>query len=121
VDLYQDSGETFGIQQISQQVQAAAGLSPYNSALDSKHPHSFLAARQGTRIAVLPIHTADEKSLFSELMKNETTGKPRWATITLQWNRVAENSGNSEIYYKVFIFFLFLFLASNNHTNIYSF
>jgi hypothetical protein len=86
VNLYQPSGETFGIQPISQQIQAAAGLAPFHRTLDSKRPHSFLAARQQTRIAVLPIHTMAEKALFSQLMKGQTTGKPKWAQVVLDWN-----------------------------------
>jgi hypothetical protein len=79
----------------------AAGLAPFNSALDSKRAHSFLAARQQTRLAVLPIHTTAERALFSQLMKSQTTGKPPWGKVVLDWNRAAEENPNGEIFYKV--------------------
>jgi hypothetical protein len=107
-NLYQPSGETFGIQPISRQIQAAAGLVPFHHALDAKRSHSFLAARQQTRIAVLPIHTTPEKALFSQLMKGQTSGKPKWGQVVIEWNRAAEDNADREIYYKVCRALIFL-------------
>lgn len=99
VDLYQSSEEHFGIVPIPSDVCSSTGMAPFNAQLDTKRTHAFLAARQHTRIAVLPIHTKPERAMFSQMMKMET-GKPRWGEIVLRWNQAAEDVANADIFYK---------------------
>jgi hypothetical protein len=103
-NLYQQSKEQFGIVPIPHQICTSSGLAAFDPGLDAQREHAFLAKRQGTRLAVLPLHTRAEYMLFTEFMKDPTlfsapNGKPKWPQILQRWNRVAEQK--SDIFYKV--------------------
>lgn len=103
-NLYVKSEEVFGILPIPRDVQIEAGMQPHHISLDRPAHHAFLASRQGTRKAVLPVHTPAEYKLFSKLMRDEPTfnqrdGEPDWEQGVRIWNRYAETE--DDIYYKV--------------------
>lgn len=68
-------------------------------------PYNLLAELQGTKMAVLPVHTRAEEMLYREMIAHATarTGStvktPSWTVLAKEWNKHA--SIESEIYYKV--------------------
>ncbi len=103
-NLYQRSSEVFGVLPIPADIMLKSGMSGYNASVDYKQHHHFLAAAQGTRKPVLPVHTPDEKKLFTQLMRsdqafNSTTALPNWNEAVKVWNRYAEV--NAHVSYKV--------------------
>jgi hypothetical protein len=100
-NLYTQTTEVFGILPIPSDVQTSAGMIPF----DPENPpqsHSYLAKKQGTRFAVLTLHTDDEKKQFSSFMKNESafTSRrgPDWPNAARVWNHGADGM---TLYYKV--------------------
>ncbi|KAJ3558593.1 hypothetical protein NP233_g11480 [Leucocoprinus birnbaumii] len=71
---------------------------------DRNGPQGFLASMQMTHKPVLPVHSAAERGLFHDLLKdhptfnNATTG-PDWKKAVVVWNRCANQC--SEISYKL--------------------
>ena len=103
-NLYQPSGECFGIIPIPDTICRDAGLSSYSPLSGSKRQHDFLAKRQGTYLAVLPLHTKTEFLAFGQIMKNpqfftSPAGKPIWPNILQFWNHTAERT--PDMFYKV--------------------
>ncbi|KAH7919165.1 hypothetical protein BV22DRAFT_1051234 [Leucogyrophana mollusca] len=74
VNDFAKTTESFGILPLSDDVQKKLGMLCYHPDYAHKHriPHQYLAKKQGTRMAVLPVHTVQEKALFRLLMKNNT-------------------------------------------------
>jgi hypothetical protein len=103
-DKYLRSAEPFGILPLSS-TQTHLGLLPFHSefAKKKKTKHTYLARQQGTRIAVLPIHTKAERWLFAFLV-SETHGlfagprEPNWDAVAMRW---AGHSDGISIFYKV--------------------
>jgi hypothetical protein len=76
-------------------------------AVGEKILHRHLAKQQQTRIAVLPIHTPDERALFRLFMKFDESSKsqPNWTSFTSHWS---EHCDGKTIFYKVnFVFNVF--------------
>jgi hypothetical protein len=70
-DLYTPTGETVGILSIPNLTCAAADIDQsYSSLTENKMKHSFLAWQQGTKYAVIVVHTMEEKVLFKTLMQD---------------------------------------------------
>ncbi|SJL13797.1 uncharacterized protein ARMOST_17245 [Armillaria ostoyae] len=89
---YEPSAESFGILPLSTPVQEKLGMLPYhyNFAVDTKMRHHQLAWHQGTRIAILPIHTPEERAVFRALVKQPNgefskPTKPNWITVARKW------------------------------------
>ena len=63
---YKRSTESFGILPFDDGVQLQLSMLPYHHtfALEHKMRHRYLSKRQGTRFAVLPVHTQSEHALF---------------------------------------------------------
>ena len=81
-----------------------AGLQAIIHNPTSKLPHQYLANRQGTRFAVIGIHSPTEKKLFSQLMKenpsfNRDKKDPDWKAAIQIWN--TEYADGKTIFYKV--------------------
>jgi hypothetical protein len=95
-NYYVQTDEVFGILPIPSEVQQETGMQAFNPSLDSKQTHHFLASMQGTRKAVLPVHTLDEYQLFNKFMVHHDSN---WTGLAQSWNREAEVK--STIYYKV--------------------
>lgn len=104
---YVRSTEIFGILPLSSHLRESLSILPYHYqfALDRKIRHSYLAVRQQTRAAVLPIHTRPERSLFKAMLADPQgpfSGRkePNWIELANIW------SGHVDgvlIFYKVCI------------------
>src|SRR6266700_2422397 len=63
--LYLPTREWLGILPIPTDVRQSSGMAEFNSStIDKKQPHLYLAQMQGTRKAILPVHTPAEHNLF---------------------------------------------------------
>ena len=74
---------------------------------DKTQPHLYLARMQGTRKAILPVHTSAEHDLFRHLMKsnpvfNAQSSGPIWKLAVKVWNEFADKQ--PDIFYKVSVF-----------------
>ena len=74
------------------------------STIDRTQPHLYLARMQGTRKAILPVHTSAEHDLFRTLMKsnpvfNVQSSGPIWKLAVKVWNEFADKQ--TGIFYKV--------------------
>ena len=104
-NLYQPTTESFGIVPIPLDVASGIGMEPFDSQLDQeKQLHSYLAQKQGTRRAVLPLNNEAEYKLFSEFMRDpniytHSSETPNWTLLAKAWNRKANE--DSSIFYKV--------------------
>jgi hypothetical protein len=103
-NLYQKSPESFGIVALSPTLRQESGMRQFMKDLDHKQPQAFLAMRQGTALPVLPVHTKEEYSLFRKLLADAShmeqgSGKVKWGTVLVAWNRSAEHLDN--VFYKV--------------------
>lgn len=102
---YEQTTETLGIMSLSQARRDNLGMLPYSAAFAKaqKLKHVYLALQQGTRIPVLPIHTAEEKSLF-RLLAVQSDGhfsgrrQPDWIALCKEWSQWANGTS---IFYKV--------------------
>ncbi|KAJ7200900.1 hypothetical protein C8J57DRAFT_1627132, partial [Mycena rebaudengoi] len=105
-NLYVRTSEVSGVLTIPPTVRAASGMGIYNPLTDWQQRHKFLASRQGTRKPVLPVHTPEERDLFSRLMATESAfnsraAGPNWKEVVKIWNRRAEYYIKDEVSYKV--------------------
>lgn len=104
-NLYQQTEQSVGIVKIPRSVCGPVEIQPYNEEIDSKRTlkQQYLARMQGTRIAVLPVHTVAEKLLFNELMRTSPAFQSCKTAVstaaTAIWNREAESK--PDIFYKV--------------------
>ena len=101
-DLYVPAGERIGILPVPDLTRAAADIESYH-AEDGRFRHAYFAQQQGTKYAVISIHTSAEKALFKKLMQesptfNQTNATPDWKQGAAVWNREANGK---EIFYKV--------------------
>jgi hypothetical protein len=104
-NLYLPTSERLGILPIPVDVRVNSGIAEFTVGVNTKKvAHTYLAQMQGTRKAVLPVHTAEEGDLFTDLMATEPTFNSRVKGPTFKlavkvWNERAENSDN--VFYKV--------------------
>ncbi|KAJ7658753.1 hypothetical protein DFH06DRAFT_1407245 [Mycena polygramma] len=104
-NLYQQTEQSVGIVRIPRSVCGPVEIQPYNEEIDSKRTQKqqYLARMQGTRIAVLPVHTVTEKLLFNELMRTSPAFQSCKTAVstaaTAIWNREAESK--PDIFYKL--------------------
>lgn len=107
-NLYMPTKEIIGILPIPAETRLLSGMAEYVTPLaDSKHrKYQYLAAMQGTRKAVLPVHSPSERKLFHKLTSHDSfsprNGEPRWRDAVRIWN--AEAIESDDISYKVRIF-----------------
>lgn len=100
-DLYTPAGETVGILTIPDSTRAAADIQSYTALTDGKVRHAFLARQQGTKYAVMSVHTMEEKVLFKALMQDHLGNSgttPDWKRGVLLWN---QSANGKDIFYKV--------------------
>jgi len=106
-DLYLPTSERLGILPVPKDVQISSGMAEFNpnSTTDKKKQcYDYLAQMQGTRKAILPVHTPAELHLFHKLMEtnpafnSQSTG-PVWKLALKVWNECADTQDG--IYYKV--------------------
>lgn len=103
-NLYLPTTEALGILPIPLDIRATSGMAEFNPNLDQKHRHHYLAGMQGTRKAILPVHTPAEHDLFHMLMKSDPaftsrSAGPNWKLCIKVWNKHADS--RKDIYYKV--------------------
>ncbi|KJA22277.1 hypothetical protein HYPSUDRAFT_202294 [Hypholoma sublateritium FD-334 SS-4] len=103
-NLYTPTTETIGIISVPPDVREASGMTEYNPNLDHNRKHHYLASKQGTRKAILPVHTPAEHALFKHLMKtNDAFGTrskgPIWPQCVQVWNTYADTQ--EDVYYKL--------------------
>ena len=59
-DLYTQSNETIGILPIPDSTRGSANMLAFNPITDNKSKQVFLAQEQGTKFAVISVHTKEE-------------------------------------------------------------
>lgn len=103
-NLYLPTSETIGILSIPEELRTESCMTQFDPNLDSKQLHAYLAEKQHTWKAILPVHTPAEIELFSNLMKDDDafssqSSGPRWSECVRSWNSKAnEHDG---VFYKV--------------------
>src|SRR6266478_5360393 len=103
-NLYVPTKEVIGILPIPIAIRQSSGMAEHVQTVSKRQRHHFLAAMQGTRKPVLPIHSPPERQLFHKLMKADPSfspqhGEPRWKEAVKVWNANADES--NDISYKV--------------------
>jgi hypothetical protein len=103
-NMYVPTSEVFGILPIPPDIRFESGIPEYLQPSQPPQRFEFLASKQGTQKAVLPVHTPQEYKLFSQLMRdhpvfNQPENGPSWVQAVKVWNRNAEN--RAEVFYKV--------------------
>lgn len=118
--LYAATDEVFGILPIPPQSRDALRFRPYDNTHPPKH-HRYLAERQGTEHAVLPLATPAEKKLFNDLMRTHpkfmTASEPKWDECAAIWT---EYCNGYDIFYKVRVSILNLHFNVPLTTALYS-
>ncbi|KAG0706444.1 hypothetical protein DFH29DRAFT_1066800 [Suillus ampliporus] len=84
-----------------------------------KIKHDYLAGQQQTPVAVLPVHTVEEKALYRLLLKSNTgqfSGKKQlnWITLAQEWQR---HANGTSIFYKLPEHLKSYFKTWNEHQN----
>jgi hypothetical protein len=101
-NLYLPAGETIGILPLPEKTRFEAGILDHNEIIDAKFTHSYLAKQQGTKYAVITVHSVAEKFHFAELMRTlpafVNTTSPNWKQGSKDWNGAADGK---TIFYKV--------------------
>ena len=108
------AGEKIGILPVPTSIHATADIASYHPE-DSKFKHAYLAREQGTKYAVISVHTPAEKALFKKLMQedpafNQTNAGPDWKQGVTVWNREANGK---DIFYKVNSSMLYILIIAN--------
>ena len=67
--MYAPTKEVSGILPIPEEIRFKSAMQPMMPEPPVKKGHWYLALRQGTKYAVMSIHTVAEKQLFSKLMR----------------------------------------------------
>ena len=105
-NLFLPTSEVLGILPIPEEIRHSCGMAEYLPvSLTQRKKHHFLAQRQGTRKAILPVHTAAEHDFFRKLMTESAVfnppdgGQPQWTIGVKIWNAYADTQ--DEISYKV--------------------
>ena len=107
-DDFEPARESFGILPFTPATRMKIGMSPYQAeyAKGCKIKHDYLAGQQQTLVAVLPVHTVEEKALYRLLLKSNTgqfsgEKQPDWITLAQEWQR---HANGTSIFYKVRVF-----------------
>jgi hypothetical protein len=106
--MYVPTKEIFGILPIPDDIRTKTAMQPYISGNTEKTKHFYLASKQGTRYAVMNIHTVEEKQTFAKLMQenpafNQDNQDPDWHKVVEIWNSYHANG--QTVFYKVNIFY----------------
>lgn len=102
-DLYVPADEKIGILPVPDSIRVSADIESYQHPFDSKNKNSYLARQQGSKYAIIAVHTTAEKVLFKKLMQEnplfaQTNAGPDWKRGAKVWNRSANGQ---DIFYKV--------------------
>ena len=102
--MYVSTKEVFEILPVPDDIRAKTAMQPYISGSIEKNKHNYLAFKQGTRYAVINVHTVEEKQTFTKLMREhpaftQTNQDPDWHKAVEIWNSHYANGKN--IFYKL--------------------
>ena len=102
-DLYIPGNERIGILPVPDQLCSIAEIASYSHIDDQDFKHSFLAQQQGTKYAVMAVHTQAERAQFKRFLQehpafNQSGNQPNWKLGAKTWNRLANGIN---IFYKV--------------------
>jgi hypothetical protein len=102
-NLYASTTETIGILTVPESLRHDYNMGKFDDELaDRKQKHRYLAQMQGTRKAILPVHTEDEKNIFRTMMADSSVfAAHQWKKAASKWNERAET--HPGLFYKVFI------------------
>lgn len=103
-NLYAHTSEVIGILPIPEDIRTSSEMLAFDASLPNMHTSQhFLALRQGTLKAVMPIHTPHEHKLFRELMSTHNAFRSQDGPYSKEAVRVWNHHANSEddVYYKV--------------------
>ncbi|KAJ3547523.1 hypothetical protein NMY22_g1613 [Coprinellus aureogranulatus] len=111
-DFYEPAHEVIGVHPIPTDIKNACGILSYfptipgTPAIRSPNKqYAFLAKLQGTRKAVLPVHTKREYQLFDQLLKHDPAfstiqgAHPNWDEAVKVYNGYAERE--EDVFYKL--------------------
>jgi hypothetical protein len=93
-----------GVLPVPNNIRGKTAMQPYIPENTEKNKHSYLASKQGTRYAVMNVHTIEEKQTFAKLMHedpvfNQDNQDPDWHKAVEIWNSFHANG--KTIFYKV--------------------
>ncbi|KAG1904896.1 uncharacterized protein F5891DRAFT_717553 [Suillus fuscotomentosus] len=104
---FEPANESFSILPVAAATRAKLGMSQYRDdyAKGCKIKHEYLARHQQTLVAILPIHTVEEKALYRLLIKSVTgqfagRKQPNWVALAQEWQH---HANGTHIFYKVHI------------------
>ena len=105
-DLYIQGNERIGILPIPKTTRTNAGILRHHGSTDSEYKHHFLAAQQGTKYAVIAVHSNEEKTLSSKMIQespcfNIPSQLPDFKEGAREWN---SKLNGQTIFYKVHLF-----------------
>jgi hypothetical protein len=102
-NLYEPTTETIGILAVPESLRHDYNMARFDDELaDKKQKHRYLAQMQGTRKAILPVHTEEEKKIFCNMMADSSVfAAGHWKKAAPKWNEQAET--NTGLFYKVYI------------------
>ncbi|KAG1878532.1 hypothetical protein C8R48DRAFT_768098 [Suillus tomentosus] len=102
---FEPANESFGILPVAAATRAKLGMSQYRDdyAKGCKIKHEYLARHQQTLVAILPIHTVEEKALYCLLIKSVTgqfagQKQPNWVALAQEWQH---HANGTHIFYKL--------------------
>ncbi|RDB18198.1 hypothetical protein Hypma_000504 [Hypsizygus marmoreus] len=102
---FEQSSETFGILPLSESMKTNLGMADFHHkfAVQEKIRHFHLTAQQETRFAILPVHTPNERALFSLLVKDHEghfagRTQPNWVALSRSWSQYCDGH---TIFYKL--------------------
>lgn len=104
VNWYKPTSEVpVGVLSIPAETRREYGLADYaKPPANTKPPrHNILVELQGTKKAILPVHTQAEHRLYQSFMQGhlDRSRAPNWARMTKDWNMIANR--RDDVYYKV--------------------
>jgi len=102
---YAQMNEPFGLLPLNDRTRQHGSMLPFDGDFLKQHRktrHQFLSNLQGTRFAVLPIHTGEERSLFQSLTRSSPlfvgAQQPNFTALALLFN---SHANGINIFYKV--------------------
>ncbi|KAI0369360.1 hypothetical protein BV20DRAFT_1113655 [Pilatotrama ljubarskyi] len=104
-DDYTRTDEVFGLLPVPETTRQKLGMLAFHSdfARREKIRHRYLAHQQQTRVAILPVHTPEERALYRMLAKQPAgyfagPRQPNWVSLATEWSKYADGV---HIFYKL--------------------
>lgn len=107
LDNYQQTNEPFGLLPFDGPARERGSMLPYDPAFLKEHPrtrHQFLSNLQGTRFAVLPVHTREERTLFQSFAHSSPLfSGPQHPDFTAIASLFNTHANGADVFYKVIL------------------